>query len=113
MSFTDDLKGLINDMLLNVSLLKVKTIRSIGRKPMRLEHDSGGSITFNADGTIDIVGSTSGGLWEVDGTETQLIVADVIDMQGEDIINTDTIKSAASTDLTLESATGVYIFKAT
>lgn len=61
MSFVNDLKGLITDMLQNVSLLKVKTIRSIGRKPMRLEHDSGSSIEFNADGTIDITGYTGGG----------------------------------------------------
>jgi hypothetical protein len=61
MSFVNDLKGFINDMLQNVSLLKVKTIRSIGRKPMRLEHDSGSSIEFNADGTIDIIGYTGGG----------------------------------------------------
>lgn len=60
MSFTDDLTGLIKDMLQNVSLLKVKNIRSIGRKPMRFEHDSGSSITFNADGTIDIIGYTAG-----------------------------------------------------
>lgn len=60
MSFIDDLKGLINDILQNVSLLKVKTVRSIGRKPMRFEHDSGGSITFNADGTIDIIGYDAG-----------------------------------------------------
>ena len=113
MSFVNDLREMVKDMLQNVSLLKVKNIRSIGRKPMRIEHDAGGSITFNADGTITIIGSTSGGLWEVSGTETQLIVADVIDMQGEYIINADTIKSVAATPLTLESANGIFVFKAT
>lgn len=91
MSFIDDLRYMVKDMLQNVSLLKVKTIRSIGRKPMRFEHDSGGSITFNSDGTIDIIGLTSS------------VIPDPLEVS--------TIQSKDTEDLTFESATGVFIFK--
>lgn len=95
MSFISELKGLVNDMLQNVSLLKVKTIRSIGRNPLRIEHDSGGVIQFNADGTIDITGVTSGGVINIVEDLTPQLGGD-LDCNGHDITGVTEIHTSTS-----------------
>ena len=116
MGFVESLKGLIYDILHNLDRINVDYITSNGLNPLRIRHDSGGLIEFKSDGkayynNVEINAGTAGGLWEVDGTETQLITADEIDMQDKDIIGANSLIATASTDLTLTVSTGqAFVF---
>ena len=122
MSLADTVKSIVRQMLMNVGLMKVKNIRSIGRNPMRIEHDSGGYIQFNPDGTIDINGyiSTSdGGVTDhgdltglSDDDHTQYLLTDgsrtmtgSLDMGGFDILNIGTADIASIGTNYIETST--------
>ena len=65
----------------------IKT-KVISTKELTLSDGSAtGYVQNGADGKLTGGHSVSAGLWEVDGTETQLITADEIDMQTKKIIN--------------------------
>jgi hypothetical protein len=102
----------------------ILTLRSSGTNDIKF--DAGGNIDADSNIIENVATPTlshhaatmayvddNAGLWEVDGTETQLKVADDIDMQGQDIRCVDSIVSNTATNLTLESATGIFVFKAT
>ena len=128
MGFVESLKGLIYDILHNLDRINVDYITSNGLNPLRIRHDSGALIELRDDGKAyynDVeIGAGGAGLWEVDGTETQLITADAIDMQSESILNCNVIGGAtvtASTSvttpkvantgtLTFENTTGTFVF---
>ena len=115
MGFVESLKALIYDILHNLDRINVDYITSNGLNPLRIRHDSGGIIEFRSDGKAYYndteIGSGGSGLWEVDGTETQLITADEIDMQDKDIINANSLIANSSTDLTLTVSTGqAFVF---
>jgi len=108
MSFTDDLKGLIHDMLLNVSLLKVKTIRSIGRKPMRLEHDSGGNLEFRSDGRVYYNGYEVAQTGSTTSSVTRLYTTDGVTFDGTSA-NYLIAENDSSGNLEVTVPTGKYI----
>lgn len=65
----------------------VKT-KVVSTKELTLSDSSAaGFVKNDANGKLSGGNSVSAGLWEVDGTETQLITADAIDMQSQKIIN--------------------------
>jgi len=65
----------------------IKT-KVVSTKELTLSDGSAaGYVQNGADGKLTGGHSVSAGLWEVDGTETQLITADEIDMQSKKIIN--------------------------
>lgn len=51
-SFTVLINKIIYSALMNVNLLKVRTISSIGRNILRIEHSSGSSLEFRDDGKV-------------------------------------------------------------
>lgn len=114
MGFVESLKALIYDILHNLDRINVDYITSNGLNPLRIRHDSGGLIELKDDGKAYYNGSEIGsgtGLWEVDGTETQLITADAIDMQNQNVIGANSLIATASTDLTLTVSTGqAFVF---
>lgn len=115
MGFVESLRSIIYDILHNLDRIHVDLIKSNGLNPLRIRHDSGGLIEFRNDGKVYYnnveIGSAVAGLWEIDGTETQLITADAIDMQNENVINTNSLIANASTNLTFTVDTGqAFVF---
>lgn len=101
-----ELKAFVNSMLMNVQLMRVKNIRSIGRNKLRIEHDSGGSVVFNSDGTISITGyepDLSGTYVKIDGTST---MSGDLDIGGNDVTDVNTLSGTDGNDLTIEVGAG-------
>jgi hypothetical protein len=98
MGLLQTIQGIIDDKLMNIGLMKVKNIRSVGRSQMNIEHDSGSYIRFKPDGTID-----TNGLSGLGGDVSNPMTED-LSTSGYKIKNT-------SGAVTFESSTGVFIFQ--
>ena len=97
MGLYDSIWNIVMDIINGIQTMRLEELRSQGKQPLRIIHESGGELEFRPDGRVyynDTEIGESDGLWEVDGTETHLSTADDIDMQGNDILNCDKIAAS-------------------